>query len=89
MEIPLEEITEIIVKYVNGKVMSFKGKHVERFIEAVLDNYELSGEEKHPSNDSDKPGSYTSMALSYKKETRSPADIAIEMQKQAAKSLKF
>ena len=89
MEIPLEEITEITVRYVSGKVMSFKGKHVERFIEAVLDNYELSGEEKHLVTDSDKPGSYTSMTLDYKKETRNPADIAIEMQKQAAKSLKF
>jgi hypothetical protein len=82
---PLDDAVEVAVKYSNGKVKIYK--NIETFIENILDSYELSGEEVAVPT---KPGVYTGMSISYKeKDNRSPADIAKDMQKQAAGVLKF
>lgn len=87
----VDQITEIVIKYKNGKSEIYRGKKILSFIEEVLESFELSGDEtvqtqglKYSTPTSDG----TPMPLQYKIEkNRSPAEVAREMQKQAAGKL--
>lgn len=81
----IDDVSEITVKYKDGKIIRYKDKTLDEFVRSVLDSYEFSEEEPVTVTKE-----YTNMSLEYKREkNKSPAELAREMQRQATKVLKF
>lgn len=88
-QVNISDIVEIVVKFKDGKVTKYKGEGIDTFISGILENYEISGEEKEPEATLSS-ATYSGMSLNYKVEkNKSPHDLAKEMQRVSSSKLKF